>query len=55
MSPVRYELHFSIPEDDILHNYPRENLKSYMLCSLVLNFQMIGEVQTFSGSDTGPH
>jgi hypothetical protein len=28
MSPVRYELDFYIPEDDILHRHRRENLKS---------------------------
>jgi hypothetical protein len=30
VSPVRYELGFYIPEDDILHSHRRENLKSYM-------------------------
>jgi hypothetical protein len=29
VSPVKYELGFYIPEDDILHSYRRENLKSY--------------------------
>jgi hypothetical protein len=29
MSPVKYELGFYIPEDDILHSPRRENLKSY--------------------------
>jgi hypothetical protein len=29
MFPVRYELVFYIPEDDILHSHRRENLKSY--------------------------
>jgi hypothetical protein len=28
--PVRYELGFYIPEDDILHSHRRENLKSYI-------------------------
>jgi hypothetical protein len=28
VSPVRYELGFYIPEDDILHSHSRENLKS---------------------------
>jgi hypothetical protein len=28
MSPVRYELGFYIPEDDILHGHRRENIKS---------------------------
>jgi hypothetical protein len=30
VSPVRYELGFYIPEDDILHSHRRESLKSYM-------------------------
>jgi hypothetical protein len=30
MSPVRYELGFYIPEDDILHSDRRENLKFYI-------------------------
>jgi hypothetical protein len=29
VSPVKYELGFYIPEDDILHSHCRENLKSY--------------------------
>jgi hypothetical protein len=29
VSPVKYELGFYIPEDDILHSYPCENIKSY--------------------------
>jgi hypothetical protein len=29
VSPVKYELGFYIPEDDILHSDRRENLKSY--------------------------
>jgi hypothetical protein len=29
VSPVRYELGFYIPEDDILHSHRHENLKSY--------------------------
>jgi hypothetical protein len=28
--PVKYELGFYIPEDDILHSHRRENLKSYI-------------------------
>jgi hypothetical protein len=28
VSPVKYELGFYIPEDDILHSHRRENLKS---------------------------
>jgi hypothetical protein len=30
MSPVRYELGFYIPEDEILHNDRCENLRSYI-------------------------
>jgi hypothetical protein len=31
VSPVKYELGFYIPEDDILHSHCRENVKLYML------------------------
>jgi hypothetical protein len=31
VSPVKYELGFYIPEDDILHSHRRENLKSHIL------------------------
>jgi hypothetical protein len=30
VSPVKYELGFYIPEDDILHSHCCENLKSYI-------------------------
>jgi hypothetical protein len=30
VSPVKYELDFYIPEDDILHSHRREHLKSYI-------------------------
>jgi hypothetical protein len=30
VSPVKYQLGFYIPEDDILHSHRRENLKSYI-------------------------
>jgi hypothetical protein len=30
VSPVKYELEFYIPEDDVLHSHVRENLKSYL-------------------------
>jgi hypothetical protein len=33
VSPVKYELGFYIPGDDILHSHCRENLKSYILRS----------------------
>jgi hypothetical protein len=31
VSPLRYELRFYIPEDDILHSHRREYLKSYVV------------------------
>jgi hypothetical protein len=30
MFPVKYELSFYIPENDILHSHSRENLNSYI-------------------------
>jgi hypothetical protein len=30
VSDVRYELGYYIPEDGVLHNHRRENLKSYI-------------------------
>jgi hypothetical protein len=30
VSPVKYEMGFYIPEDDILHNHRSENVKSYI-------------------------
>jgi hypothetical protein len=30
VSPVKYELGFYIPEDDIVHSHRHENLKSYI-------------------------
>jgi hypothetical protein len=30
VSPVKYELGFYIPEEDILHSRRRENLESYI-------------------------
>jgi hypothetical protein len=30
VSPVKYEVGFYIPEDDILHSHRRENLKPYI-------------------------
>jgi hypothetical protein len=33
VSPVRYELGFYIPEDDILHSHCRKNLKSNITLS----------------------
>jgi hypothetical protein len=38
VSPVKYELGFYIPEDDILHSPCREKLKSYIVHIAVLNY-----------------
>jgi hypothetical protein len=35
VSPVKYELGFYIPDDDILHSYRRENLKFYTVDDLL--------------------
>jgi hypothetical protein len=34
VSPMKDELGFYIPEDDILHSHRRENLKPYKICAL---------------------
>jgi hypothetical protein len=34
--PVKYELGLYIPEDDILHSYSRENLKSYIFIITIM-------------------
>jgi hypothetical protein len=31
VSPMKYELGFYIPEDDILHSHRRENLRYYTM------------------------
>jgi hypothetical protein len=36
VSPVKYELGFYIPEDDILHSHRPENLRSYMVLASFL-------------------
>jgi hypothetical protein len=41
VSPVRYELGFYIPEDDILHSYRRENLKYYIVNDIFADFSDI--------------
>jgi hypothetical protein len=40
VSPVTYELGFCIPEDGILHNHHRENLKSYIALTAALVAEM---------------
>jgi hypothetical protein len=41
VSPVRYELGFCIPEDDILHSHRRENLKSYIFVLVHFKFMKV--------------
>jgi hypothetical protein len=36
VSPVKYEMGFYIPEDDILHSYRCESLKSYNVISIYI-------------------
>jgi hypothetical protein len=36
VSPVKYELGFYIPEDDILYSHRRENLRSYIALTIWL-------------------
>jgi hypothetical protein len=35
VSPVKYELGFYIPEDDILHSHRLKNLKSYYIPTFI--------------------
>jgi hypothetical protein len=37
MSPVKYELGFYIPEDDIFHSHRHGNLKSYIFALMLIN------------------
>jgi hypothetical protein len=41
VSPVKYELGFYIPEDDILHSHCRENLKSYIALTVWILYQKL--------------
>jgi hypothetical protein len=43
--PVKYELGFYIPEDDILHSHCRENLKSYTGFRLLTGFIALARSQ----------
>jgi hypothetical protein len=40
MSPVKYELGFYIPADDILHSHRRETLKSYTTLVLLVRVKV---------------
>jgi hypothetical protein len=46
VSPVKYELGFYIPEDDILHSHCRENLRSYLISLVFNDSKMTGSVYT---------
>jgi hypothetical protein len=41
MFPVKYELGFYIPEDDILHSHRRENLKSHIVLGKIGGWNII--------------
>jgi hypothetical protein len=42
VSPVKYELRFYIPEDDILHSDRRENLRSHIASQKFSSLGMSG-------------
>jgi hypothetical protein len=44
VSPVKYELDFYIPEDDILHSHCCENLKSYKFSYILYNSSSLNEI-----------
>jgi hypothetical protein len=51
MFPVRYDLCFSIPVDNILHSNRRDNLKSYVLFRLVAMQIAESFSEQFSGGE----
>jgi hypothetical protein len=53
VSPVKYELGFYIPEDDILHSNRHENLKSYTISIVFAACIMM--CVTCSGLGVAPH
>jgi hypothetical protein len=44
VSPVKYELGFYIPEDDILHSHSHENPKSY-ICLQILCIELVARIR----------
>jgi hypothetical protein len=50
MSPVKYELGFYIPEDDILHSYRRENKISYIKITSIYQVQNCDRMQNLNTS-----
>jgi hypothetical protein len=53
VSPVKYELGFYIPEDDILHSDRRENLKSYRMILLKV-FLSVPNIRAVSSERSWP-
>jgi hypothetical protein len=51
VSPVKYELGFYIPEDDILHSDRRESLKSYTINFVLGTDVAAGNNQTKTSCD----
>jgi hypothetical protein len=50
VSPVKYELSFYIPEDDILHSHRRENLKPYINLDINLTVVSLISELHFTGN-----
>jgi hypothetical protein len=48
VSPLKYELGFYIPEDDILHSDRRENLNSQHLLSLFVSTHGLVQATTIT-------
>jgi hypothetical protein len=55
VSPVKYELGFYIPADDILHSDCREGLKSCKLCNVERPHTAQGQLGGHSSEDLCAH
>jgi hypothetical protein len=55
MFPVKYELGFYIPEDDILRSHRRENLKSYICSYYVSNMTLVSHSFVSGSEEDGTH
>jgi hypothetical protein len=54
VSPVKYEKGFYIPEDDVLHNNSRGDLKSYIMsCILVESYSFRAAFFHLQGRNVG--
>jgi hypothetical protein len=51
VSPVKYELGFYIPGDDILHSHRSETLKSYINLSTLEPAELGKTMKTYGGVD----